>query len=361
MIRHKIVHITKGYNGGLDNISRDIFRGINNLFDQKVLYFYDYGRDFYREFENDKVPIFEWKKEVIFANILGKIKDLNKSDIIHVHHAKVWILLSPLIFFKKKTIYSFHGNFGYALDKNTFQKLVISLIINYSTLFSTKLIFLTDGQRTNLLRYSIFKKTLLKKSVIINNFISSDVIMKKMKKKTKFQVLFVGRYTQEKGFYDLIKLSNYFKDVKFCLIGDNYTPLNKTNIINIGIIKQSDIYKYYDQSTIFILPSYTEAFPITVLEAMARGLVVLISDIPGMREVVKEGKNGYFFKPGDMNAMRKILNDLIKNPSKVKRISLNNLSHIRNFLKENQIIKYVVLYNEMLRSNNGTQSNSDRI
>jgi glycosyltransferase involved in cell wall biosynthesis len=84
---------------------------------------------------------------------------------------------------------------------------------------------------------------------------------------------------------------------------------------------------------------------------MARGLVILVSDIPGMREIIKEGRNGYLFPPGDVERMKEIILYLKNNPKDVERISKNNLKDICKFTTEKQVPKYIKVYKEVLKEN----------
>jgi glycosyltransferase involved in cell wall biosynthesis len=343
----KIVHITKGDKGGLDNICKSIFNAVKKKYEQKVLFFCPEGSKIYDKFENKFVSSTNFKEEVVFADLWRYLPDLRKAKIIHVHHTKAWILFSPLLLFKKKLIYSFHGNFGAEVKKSFFEKMLISLIVNYSSIFSKKLVFLTKGQRDNIKNYSWFRKTLHKKSVIINNFIDKAKIIKK-KKLPSSDVVFVGRYTKIKGFDDLIKVARELPDIKFSLIGDKKFKTKLKNVKNVGFVDNSMIANQYDKHSIFILPSYTEAFPMTILEAMARGLVILVSDIPGIKEIVKEKRNGYLFKPGDVKKIKKLISYLKDNPREFKKISQNNLEDIERFTTKKQIPKYLIVYKEMV-------------
>jgi glycosyltransferase involved in cell wall biosynthesis len=85
-----------------------------------------------------------------------------------------------------------------------------------------------------------------------------------------------------------------------------------------------------------------------ILEAMARGLVILVSDIPGMREIVKEGRNGYLFPPGDIKKIKEKILYLKNNPKEIRRISENNLKDIWKFTTEKQVSKYLEVYKAVL-------------
>ena len=206
---------------------------------------------------------------------------------------------------------------------------------------------MTDDQKNNLKRYCFFKKSFEKKSTIINNFIEEKNILKQ-KKVFNNKIIFVGRYSKLKGFEDLIELVKETKGVNFSLIGDNNFKSKLSNLKNLGKINNSKMFKEYDNHSILILPSYTEAFPMVILEAMSRGLVILVSDIPGMREIIQEGKNGYLFNSGDIKRMRDLILYLKNNPLEIKKISKNNLKDVRKFILKRQLPKYLRVYEESL-------------
>jgi len=345
----KIIHITPGNPiGGLDIIVQRILNSLTN-FANIILYWNSGGGDFFKNLKTFKVFKLGYKGNNVFINLFGQLKRLNDSDIIHVHNTDVWVLFSPLSFFGHKTVYSLHTNFGVNIKKSFIENLVISLIINYISLFSRKIILLTKGQRNNLVKYSLFKKTFFKKSKIINNFIDKETILSRNKINYNSDIIFVGRYTSLKGFEDLIQLAKELPSIKINLVGDGSYKPNLKNVSNIGVVPNKDLPKYYDQNSIFILPSYTEAFPMTILEAMARGLVILTSNIPGMKEIVKEGRNGYLFNSGDITKMKEIILYLKNNPDEIKRISANNLEDIMKFTSERQVKKYMQVYKEILQ------------
>jgi glycosyltransferase involved in cell wall biosynthesis len=137
-------------------------------------------------------------------------------------------------------------------------------------------------------------------------------------------------------------------DFNFFLLGDDLKPLLLPgNVTNYGIVKNENISRYLDEHSIYILPSYTEAFPISILEAMARGMVILIADLPGMDEIVEHGQNGFLFQPGDVQEMKKILHFLKSNPEEVRRISRNNLSRIDRFTGDRVLPAYLTTYEDI--------------
>ncbi|MEK6819468.1 MAG: glycosyltransferase, partial [Nanoarchaeota archaeon] len=73
---------------------------------------------------------------------------------------------------------------------------------------------------------------------------------------------------------------------------------NKVFFNNRGYNIKEQI-KFLDSGKIFVLPSISEGMPQVLIEAMARGKIVISSDNPGSKDLIQNGKNGYLFKIGD--------------------------------------------------------------
>ncbi|MCF7831364.1 MAG: glycosyltransferase family 4 protein [Candidatus Pacebacteria bacterium] len=295
----------------------------------------------------------------VFVNPRSFKRINKKMSAWHIHYASPVVL--PLFFVSRKPkILTYHYIFSdspFLLLPHNFLSKIINililiplniLILNVFVFFVDKITFITNAQRIGFRENILFKESFDSKTVIISNFIENKIILKD-KKVFNLNILFIGRYTELKGFNDLICVSKGLIDIPFSLIGDDKYISDMSHVNNIGVIENSEIFNYYDQHSIFILPSYTEVFPMTILEAMARGLVILVSDIPGMREIIKEGRNGYLFPPGDINKMREIILYLKNNPKEIERISKNNLEDIWKFTAEEQVPKYIQVYDEILK------------
>ncbi|MCK6584863.1 MAG: glycosyltransferase, partial [Anaerolineales bacterium] len=66
-----------------------------------------------------------------------------------------------------------------------------------------------------------------------------------------------------------------------------------------GQVSQRDLPRWYHMADIYISPSHVDGTSVTLLEALASGLPCLVSDIPGNRDWVEEGVNGWLFRDGD--------------------------------------------------------------
>jgi len=76
-----------------------------------------------------------------------------------------------------------------------------------------------------------------------------------------------------------------------------------------GQVGQRDLPRWYHMADIYISPSHVDGSSVTLMEALASGLPCLVSDIPGNKEWIEDGVNGWLFRDGDVNDLaEKILN-----------------------------------------------------
>lgn len=137
---------------------------------------------------------------------------------------------------------------------------------------------------------------------------------RKKRKDEVLRLITVARLLEKKELMTLIKALEHVKlhqniRIKLSIVGRGplYDRLKeevrKQNLVqdvtfvqNVQFFKMKDL---YNQHNLFILPSSLESLGAAVLEAMACGLPVIISNVGGMLDFVEDGKNGYIFSVGD--------------------------------------------------------------
>ncbi|MBR4480898.1 MAG: glycosyltransferase family 4 protein [Prevotella sp.] len=144
-----------------------------------------------------------------------------------------------------------------------------------------------------------------------------------------FTFLFVGRIVRDKGINELCeafdRLSKEYPQARLLLVGwreDALDPVSdetlalidsNPSIDDVGEVWGDGLLAYYAAADCFVLPSYREGFPNTVLEAGAMGLPSIVTDINGSREIIVENENGMIVPPRDADAlfvaMRRMIND----------------------------------------------------
>lgn len=98
----------------------------------------------------------------------------------------------------------------------------------------------------------------------------------------------------------------------------------KNKIKFLGKISDEELPKIYRKSDLFILPSINsnEAFGLVLLEAMASGIPVIASDLPGVRKVFQDGIHGLLAKPGDANDLKNKIESFLTDNKKIKNMGL---------------------------------------
>lgn len=78
--------------------------------------------------------------------------------------------------------------------------------------------------------------------------------------------------------------------------------------------------KLLDEAAIYVLPSYNEGLPMSVLEAMSAGLATITTRVGGLPELIENGKTGVLIEPGDVSALTAAIHSLVQNPGKRRQI-----------------------------------------
>ncbi|MFZ5469829.1 MAG: glycosyltransferase family 4 protein [Myxococcota bacterium] len=84
--------------------------------------------------------------------------------------------------------------------------------------------------------------------------------------------------------------------------------------------EQADILPWYQGLTVLVHPSYTEGYSLVLLEAMAAGCCVVTTRLPYTEGLVEHGRNGFTYAPGDLAALRSLLEPLLADPRRAEEI-----------------------------------------
>ncbi|QQV67706.1 Glycosyl transferases group 1 family protein [Acinetobacter junii] len=145
--------------------------------------------------------------------------------------------------------------------------------------------------------------------------------------------LFIGRLLKEKGIHDFL---NAAKIVKEKYPETQFTVLGAIDPHNLGALTQSELDElissniihypghvhnvkdWIAKSHVFVLPSYREGVPRSTQEAMAIGRAVVTTDVPGCRETVVDGVNGFLVPKWDPEVLAEKMIYFIEHPEQVR-------------------------------------------
>ena len=145
--------------------------------------------------------------------------------------------------------------------------------------------------------------------------------------------LFIGRLLKEKGIFDFIEAAKIVKqrysNTKFTVLGstdaDNPGALHPNQVqelVATGVIdypgQVANVVDWIANSDVFVLPSYREGVPRSTQEAMAVGRAVITTDVPGCRETVVDGVNGFIVPKWNPQALAEKMIYFIENPEQIQ-------------------------------------------
>ena len=134
-----------------------------------------------------------------------------------------------------------------------------------------------------------------------------------------FEFLCIGRLLKSKGILEFLKVAksvkSQYKFARFVLVGpfekgaDSISESLIADYHSKGIItyrgEVQDVRPFLRSCGVFVLPSYHEGLPRSILEAMATGRPIISCDVPGCRDTVVEGVNGFLVEAGNTNELKK--------------------------------------------------------
>ena len=154
---------------------------------------------------------------------------------------------------------------------------------------------------------------------------------------SNIKLLYVGRIRIEKGIFSLFEIMKKVKqDITLSVVGMEKSSDKKNEQKNINIYEietlEEKLINYYDEHNIFVLPSYTEGYPMVILESLARQRPVIIFD--EIKHVIGD-KKGIFVSKRNTESFLEKINYIKNNYNKIQKdIKNNDLPLKQDFLKK---------------------------
>ena len=300
----------------------------------------------------------------IWPSLLWKLPKY-KFDIIHTHvSGHVYVLFSGIIAKLKNTkhVHTTHCPWTDAFRPFILKPFIFLNNILFNRLaykLTDKIIAITPWEIPIIKKYAPEEKItvipngvdeILFKKIKNNNFKKENNIKGKM-------VLFFGRFNPTKGpdklveaFKEILKDRN---DVTLVMVGPDEGVKEKVKEMSKGydriIIKdpirdKKKIAGMYQAADVYVLPSYREGMPLTLIEAMSCGVPIIASPVNGVPFEMKEPNNGYFVSYGDIKGLKEKILKILDNKEIAKKISLNNKNKAKNYTWNNIAEKYMGVY-----------------
>lgn len=287
--------------------------------------------------------------EALFHSFLCTILCIfQRPNVVHIHNIGPGLFIPLLRIFRLKVVLTYHSA-NYEHKKwGKISKYCLMFSEFMALRYANHIIFVN---KFRMLRQSA---SIIKKSTYIPNGISSLEPTSEIEYISsigllpKKYILAVGRITPEKGFDDLIDafaMTNLKEEYKLVIAGGvehetnyfNYLKNKSQNlpVIYTGFLTGKYLQELYTHTSLFVLSSHNEGFPLVVLEAMQLGCNILLSDIAATRLLNLPIDN--FFKMGNINDLALKLTSKLCNihaSTYVYDLSNFNWENIRKQTKE---------------------------
>jgi glycosyltransferase involved in cell wall biosynthesis len=198
---------------------------------------------------------------------------------------------------------------------------------------------------TNNMKKAVLKAHKCARVEIVPEGVDYDFFRKYPEKgKRHDSVLFVGSLTALKSVDTLLEafetVEKELPKATLTLIGDGdkseelkklSKKLGLKRVYFMGSKTREDVAGYMKSSSLLVLPSVSEGFPLVITEAMASGLPVIATRIRGIPEIIEDGKNGYLVEPKKPEELAEKIIFLLKHKEARKKMSLNNTEKSKNY------------------------------
>ncbi len=283
-----------------------------------------------------------------FINTLLIVRRIN-PDIMHAQMVllgfHVWLIKKLL---KKPYVIYGRGSDIYIYLSPRLRKLLAKLALTDAD----AVIALTNDMKQALQKLHRREVILIPNGVDIDKFstLSREEARSKFNiKDNERMLIFVGRLTPIKGVRFLIKAMALIRQqhlgVRLLIVGDGEERQNLEELADklnlkkwvsfLGQTPSERIPEYMVASDIFVLPSLSEGFPLTILEAMASGLPIVTTRVRGLPEIVKDGENGFLVEPQNPGQIAERVLLILSDDALRERMAKNNWQQAKQYSWQN--------------------------
>lgn len=149
------------------------------------------------------------------------------------------------------------------------------------------------------------------------------------------RIAYLGRMEQAKGTSDLLEAvaalpAAVRARVHLAMAGDGDVDGTRAHVHSLGLADTVSVAGWFGPeerdaalaaATVFVLPSYHEGLPMAMLEAMAWGVVPVVTPVGSIPEVVTDDRDGLLVSPGDVDGIAKALQRLVEDPELTSRLA----------------------------------------
>ncbi|UBM13081.1 glycosyltransferase family 4 protein [Bacillus velezensis] len=289
----------------------------------------------------------------VFQRFL-KEKDLEQYDLFHAQDLFAVFLLGYLNqTYQRPLFFTPHGHFTksrmkfHKIQKGSIEEAYFSEIERQGIRASDKIITISDSFHEPLLEYGAKEAQL---TTVHTGIDIQDA--PESKRAEKLVIACVSRLTERKG-HDvmldaLARIRHHLSGVDIWIIGDGNMrgfleekrrKLGLSNVFFLG--KRRDVPALLAESSIFVLPTLNDNFPIAIIEAMFSGQAIVATDCGGIPEMIRHEATGLICQPGNSRELADALVMLITDQSLRERLGKEARSYAGRHLRQELMVSKI--------------------
>ena len=310
--------------------------GVATINNEVISLFRDAGHE-YRLVDTEKMKS-RWPASVAYllSYLLAVIKMISfRPRVVYLQIAQTGYLHQSLFLVIAKvmrceTVAHFHAksNLRESCTPSQFRKILSS------EKYIDQMILLTEPCRRCLIDGGWKKPT-----HVVPNFISTADLPRDFRPVTeRRKCLYIGRMDWEKGIFEVLKIARRLPEEEFVFVGGFADPAQEKRFVHelettsnagwLGPLHGQEKYRVIAASKILVFPTRRDEFPMTLIEATILGCVPLVSPVGSVGEIVKDGFNGVYIDPEDVDGIARKIREL-GDGEHLRRMSANGIEYAR--------------------------------
>lgn len=310
-----------------------------------------------------------WKELLAIFQIKKELTRF-RPDIVHTHSSKAGILGRWAALWARVpvVIHTYHG-FGFNNQQKPWVRKFFIFLEKITAHWTAKLIVVSKANKTRALSLNIGQPdqyVLIRSGIKKPTSPLSRESVQTLKTSLGIPqnipiIITIGPFKPQKNLQDFLRLAksltNFVPGCRFLMVGDGEErPGLEAIRKELGLEKlvvmagwRSDVAELLSASDVFVLTSLWEGLPRSLVEAMSLGLPVVCYNTDGVADIIQHQKNGFLFRPGQIDLMAAQIATLLRDRSLHQRIGQAAASSIQQEFDINLMVKQQeALYEELL-------------
>ncbi|MCD6576188.1 MAG: glycosyltransferase family 4 protein [Nanoarchaeota archaeon] len=335
--------------GGVTKYAEDMIRLLKRKGVHVEVITYKYPSYYLKKIKIHKIPFINFGRyirSISFVLYAYLYVLLNRDKLPKLFSIQLgefpFVFLIPLLKFCGKTVsVTFHLTGGHKSITNIILRKILVHYLNKSD----NIIAVSNYSKEILLRSGVSKSKI---KVIYNGVNTTKVSNHKYAQR---KILFFGRLSKEKGIFTLLDAARVLTGFTFYIVGKGplYNRIKEyikhkkiKNVKLLGYLPYSKLKKEILSAEMVVFPSLHEAFPIAILETMSYGKPVIATNVGGIPEMIKDGKNGILIKPNSVRSLTRAITKLHNDKKLRIKLSRNATNTVKKIFAWDTIIKKIL-------------------